>query len=462
MGHSATRARWALGATLSGATLLVSGCPSDSTPAPSTRQEQASTLEAGRAALDADAPGEALRAANAALDTSPDDQEALLLQARALLGLGRSDEALRAIDGAQARGALKVAPPEVQRALYEVAVRALSRGLAREAERYDLLARRADYLERLDDLEASLADVEAALPLVEADEGAGAEDPDLARARLLEHRGELLARLERLDSGVEALLASAFAYTYVERHEDALRVSARAVELAPEDPAALAARGGALSAAHRDAEALIAYDSALERDPRNRSFLIDRALVRGQLGDLDGHLQDLESAAVLPLDTPGDDYARALLAPGLVRAGRFARATEVYASLCELQPTWQPHAVWYAALTGDSTLIAGRTDGLDRGLEIAGRFLSGEPYAPCLREAGDLPATPAPDANRDLRAAALASFHTVCGLHHEIEGDVQAALQSYRAALAARPPRGDAQELAEARVAALEAAPSGR
>jgi tetratricopeptide (TPR) repeat protein len=86
------------------------------------------------------------------------------------------------------------------------------------------------------------------------------------------------------------------------RGEEALADAETARALAPETAESWYARGEALRALKRAAEAKESYDRALFFDPRHRFAHIGRGLAKGELGDVQGQIDDFRKVAQLAPD----------------------------------------------------------------------------------------------------------------------------------------------------------------
>ena len=158
-------------------------------------------------------------------------------------------------------------------------------------------------------------------------------------------------------------------YLRLEDGEEATRIAAQAIKLAPEMAEAHHNHGLALHISFRINEAMAAYKRALELDSRSKG-------ARRILADLSRATGQAEQALALYREQlelePGDRAARAGLVVALLEAGRREEAaTELEAALKEDPKN-------YGLLTGAAYWLLARGD-IEKGSELAQKAVEAEP-----------------------------------------------------------------------------------
>ena len=109
----------------------------------------------------------------------------------------------------------------------------------------------------------------------------------------------------------------------------------KGLRFAPRHAAALVLQGFQLCARTRTPEALDTFDRALALDPGLGNAWLGRGLCRFRLGDVQGGLEDLETAAALE---PQRALLRSYLAKAFATAGNTDRAEKEFALAKEMDP----------------------------------------------------------------------------------------------------------------------------
>ncbi|HKX62468.1 MAG TPA: tetratricopeptide repeat protein, partial [Verrucomicrobiae bacterium] len=130
------------------------------------------------------------------------------------------------------------------------------------------------------------------------------------------------------------------------RYDEAADALEKGLRFAPRHAAAVVLQGFQLCARTRPAEALATFDRALALDPGLGNAWLGRGLCRFRLGDLQGGLEDLETAAALE---PQRALLRSYLAKAFATAGNTDRAEKEFALAKEMDPN-DPTAWLYSAL----------------------------------------------------------------------------------------------------------------
>ncbi len=120
----------------------------------------------------------------------------------------------------------------------------------------------------------------------------------------------------------------------------------RALEFAPELPSALVLRGFVLAGGNRLRDARLAFDAAVAAHGGFANAWLGRGLVRFRLGDREGGLEDLLTAAALE---PQRGLLRSYLGKGFAESGRAAAASHELLLARQLDDA-DPTAWFYAAL----------------------------------------------------------------------------------------------------------------
>src|SRR5690606_16051539 len=107
------------------------------------------------------------------------------------------------------------------------------------------------------------------------------------------------AYIRRIEACLDAHTTSAVQLHVYELLAQILADANRAVELEPNNPAALAARGQALFLNGSYGRALVDYTVALQFEPDNAELYAKRAFVMNGVGDFDGSIADLTQAIAL-------------------------------------------------------------------------------------------------------------------------------------------------------------------
>jgi tetratricopeptide (TPR) repeat protein len=109
-----------------------------------------------------------------------------------------------------------------------------------------------------------------------------------------DHAVEWIARAIRLDPKVDYLASLGTALQRQGRHEEAVNVLDKAVQLKPEDAGLWTALGATLEEVKRTSDAVLCFEHALELDPSQREAAWRSALLLHQLGRLEEALVRLD------------------------------------------------------------------------------------------------------------------------------------------------------------------------
>ncbi|MBV9560131.1 MAG: tetratricopeptide repeat protein [Bradyrhizobium sp.] len=227
------------------------------------------------------------------------------------------------------------------------------------------------------------------------------------------------------------------------RHEEALRVFDKAVQLAPDDAGLWARLGDALAEASRPADAILCYRRALELDPRHWETAQKCGLLLHRAGRLEEARLQFERLAEMPAGASASvqpHEVRAYLGSVLVDLRRFDQALVHYLKAIEIKPD-------HVAALNDAGLALTSLRRPGEALELFARALS---IAPDLAELFNNKANALKALGRlddalacYRRAIALkpdyAEAHNNLGACLAEQLRIREALPCYRRALALRP-----------------------
>jgi tetratricopeptide (TPR) repeat protein len=299
--------------------------------------------------------------------------ELALLPTSAQLAATYASEAFRTLDGSLSIEDLFQGSPG------EILARA-ELGLSLAPERSELWVARVAGLV----MDGQLAEAREALEALLAEESAPIQMVLLfqlivARERLGEKVDDVLApalgkllEAEPENAAVQGL--GAVSLTLIDRREEALAASNKAVALNPDGAPMYASQGIALQRLGRMEEALEAFEKAASLDPENPEF--QRALG-GALDDVGRHEEALGVLAKELELNPNDPGTQGRMGRALINLGRFEEAVEALSIATELAPAEGIHQ----ERLGVALNLLGRPDDALAALDRAVKLNRGNPGA---------------------------------------------------------------------------------